>query len=124
MADILQNLVARTNVSLFRPYSPHVVSCAVEVGRKGGAGPATHPATPSFTFVGRWVEVGRLSLGLFVFVFEVDGFYLERELGLMPCCLVHWCRLGLRPLSSARLLLLMFAEELLLLLLPAPPSFP
>ena len=94
----LQNLVARTCVSPFRPCSPHVVSFGVEVGRKGESRP-----TPSFTFVGLGVEVGLLPLRLLFLVLEVAALYHERGFGLLPCCLVPWCRLGLRPLLGTRI---------------------
>ncbi len=54
--------------------------------------------TPSFTFVCLWVEVGPLPLGLFFLVFEVAVLCLERWHGLLPCSIIPWYRLGLRPL--------------------------
>ena len=95
LADPLQNMIARTCVSPFRPGSPHVVSCAVEVGRKGGAGPATHPVMHFRRPQGR---SGPSFLGAVFFVLEVAALCLEHGLGLLPGCLVPWCRLGLRPL--------------------------
>ena len=112
VADPFQNLVARTCASPFQPCSPPVVSYAVEVGRKGCAGPATPYASGSKWDFFPW--------GCFFFVFEVVAFCLERGLGMLPCCLVPLCRLGLRRTSCCRC---SFAEELLLLL-PAPPPFP
>ncbi len=61
--------------------------------------------TPSFLLVGLWVEVDFFPVGLsFFFIYvEVAALCFERGLGLLPCYLVPWCRLGLRPLLGTEL---------------------
>ncbi len=99
VADPLQNLVARTFVSPFQPCSPHVMSCVDQVGRKGGAGPATHPIIHFRRPIGRSKPSFLGTILFFIFVM-VDALGLERGLGFWLCCLVLWCRLGLRPLHG------------------------
>ncbi len=67
---------------------------------KGRHGPGDPPIIHFRRPLGR---SGPFSLALFFFVFEVAAFCFKRGLGLLPCCLVPWCRLGLRPLSGAGL---------------------
>ncbi len=70
--------------------------------------------------------MGFLPVGLsfFFILVKVVALGLKRGLGLLPNCLVPWCRLGLRPLLDAGLFADVVLVDELLVLLPAPPPFP
>ena len=51
---------------------------------------------------------------------EVDALGFERGLGLLPCCLVPWCRLWLRPLLGAGIFVVVGGE--VVIALAASPS--